>query len=202
MSSSRYPGKVLAPIKDKPMILHLLERLHSVMPKEDIVVLTSTERTDDPLYAYLSSMQLPVFRGDLLNTFQRFQSALLEYPCGQFFRISGDSPLFNPQLIPMMLKQNEAQPADLHTNVFPRTFPKGQSLELVKSDVFMKIDTQQLSQQDCEHVTPYFYRNPEEFSIVNLENPNPSADNANLVVDTLDELKTLEENWEELNQQS
>lgn len=195
MSSSRFPGKVLAPVIGKPMIVHLLDRLHLVMAKEDVIVLTSTDLSDDPLDAYLNSINVPVFRGDLLNTFLRFRTALLEYPCKQFFRICGDSPLFNEQLITMMLKQNETQTADIHTNLFPRTFPKGQSIELINSDVFMGIDIQQLTSDECEHVTPHFYSNTGKFTIENLKNPNPSASNMNAVIDTIEDLKQIEENW-------
>lgn len=199
MSSSRFPGKVLAPIQNKPMIMHLLERLHRVISIEDVVVLTSENQSDDPLFAYISSLQMPVFRGDLLNPFQRFRNALIEYPCEWFFRICGDSPLFDEQLIPMMLKQSESIHADIHTNLFPRTFPKGQSLELIRKDIFMDVDVLQLTEQECEHVTPFFYTNAEKYSIVNMENPNQSDENKNVVVDTLDELKALENNWDAIN---
>lgn len=202
MSSSRFPGKVLAPLCGKPMILHLLERLHRVMPKQDVVVLTSTEPSDDPLFVYLSSLHLPVFRGDLLNTFQRFRSAVQEFPCDQFFRISGDSPLFLETLIPDMLSAWQEKSVDVMTNVFPRTYPKGQSLELINTNVFLNVDIEKLSQQDCEHVTPYFYNHPDQFSIFNLENPNPSQEMPNVVVDTVEEYHFLEENWEALTASS
>ena len=31
--------------------------------------------------------------------------------------------------------------ADIVTNVLPRTFPKGQSVEMLRSDIFLKVQT-------------------------------------------------------------
>jgi len=48
---------------------------------------------------------------------------------------------------------------DLLTNVCPRTFPKGQSLEIINSSFFSRNLENLTSESDCENVTTYFYRN-------------------------------------------
>lgn len=196
MSSNRFPGKVLAPLHGKPIILHVLERLHSVFPKEDVVVLTSIHPSDDPLHAYLLSLNLPVFRGNLRNTFLRFREALQSYPCHCFYRISGDSPLIAAQLFHRMNPFIGERQPDVVTNIFPRSFPKGQSLELIRTDSFMRLDPTLLNEAECEHVTPYFYNHPDQFTIVNVANPNAGEPAADVVVDTIADLKSLEDHWD------
>ena len=55
------------------------------------------------------------------------------------------------------------------TNVFPRTFPMGQSVEIIKTEIIKK-NLKQFSNKDREHVTRYFYKNNSIFSILNFRN--------------------------------
>ena len=45
---------------------------------------------------------------------------------------------------------------EILTNVFPRSFPKGQSVEIINKKVFLKYETKFKSASDKEHVTKYF----------------------------------------------
>ena len=55
-----------------------------------------------------------------------------------FVRINGDSPLIDPKLIDKAIKISKKKKGyDIITNVFPRTFPKGQSVEVIK-DIYSK----------------------------------------------------------------
>ena len=93
MSSRRYPGKVLAPFRGEPVIRHVVQAATAVLPPHDVVVVTSTHVTDDPLVFYLRSLGVNVFRGPLENVLQRFVLCLREYPCEWVLRVNGDSPL-------------------------------------------------------------------------------------------------------------
>ncbi|MBL8072665.1 MAG: hypothetical protein JNM35_16430, partial [Nitrospira sp.] len=63
MSSQRYPGKVLAPFRGEAMIRHVLRAVEHTFSSEDIVVVTSTELSDDPLVRYIESLGMHVHRG-------------------------------------------------------------------------------------------------------------------------------------------
>jgi len=82
---------------------------------------------------------------------------------------------------------------DLITNVQKRTFPHGHSAELLNSRTFSRIDPKRLSDQDCEHVTKFYYSHADEFQILNLENMDVDYAKLNFVVDTLDDLRRVEE---------
>jgi spore coat polysaccharide biosynthesis protein SpsF len=191
MSSSRFPGKVLAPIGGTPMIARVIGGISSIYPKDRIVLATSTETSDDPLSLYVESLGIKVFRGPLDDVFGRFRLCLQANPCDWFFRISADSPLLNCSILAMM-DSLVVDSLDLITNVQKRTFPHGHSVELLNAEKFSQIDPTRLSADDCEHVTRFYYNHADEFRILNLENMDADYAKLNFVVDTLDDLHRVE----------
>ena len=76
MSSSRFPGKVLSILHDRPLIKHIVDSAKKVKGINKVVVLTSLEKSDDLLVAFLEKIGCDYFRGSLENVFYRFQSSL------------------------------------------------------------------------------------------------------------------------------
>jgi len=196
LSSRRFPGKVLAPLAGKPLIAHVIARLRPVVPVENLVVATSTEASDDPLACYLSAVGIAVFRGSLDNVLHRVQSCLKEYPCTWFFRVCADSPLLDSVLFHRALNYIQHPEVDLVTNVYPRTFPPGQSVELLRAETFAALDAERLSPEEREHLTKIYYDHPEKFKIINFENEEPDATGESLTVDSVEDLHRLERFWQ------
>lgn len=190
MSSSRFPGKVLAPFQHKPLIKHIIDHAREVKGINRIVVLTSIEESDDPLISYLKDIHCDYFRGHLENVFSRFQSALKVFDCDYVVRLSADSPFIDSRLISFMLQKTDGSDHDVVSNVFTRTFPKGQSVEIIKSKTMMAVNQPNLSKEDCEHIFPYFYRHENDFKLLSIRN-NYDESNINLCIDTFDDLKRL-----------
>ena len=192
MSSSRFPGKALAPLNGSPMISSIIDGVARVFDRQAVIVATSSELSDDPLAMYVQYLGVNVFRGPLDNVFERFCLCLNANPCDWFFRISADSPLLNSGILKTMTMYID-ESLDLITNVQKRTFPHGHSVELLNSQTFSRIDLERLSNEDCEHVTKFYYSHANEFRIMNLENLNADYGKLNFVVDTLDDLRRVEE---------
>lgn len=192
MSSQRFPGKVLAPFKGKPLIAHVLGQVTQAVSTDVVVVATSGELADDPLSAYVRELGITVFRGPLDNVFRRFQLCLEVYPCTWFFRICADSPLLNSSLLTAAITYCQRLDLDLVTNVYPRTFPKGQSVEILRSETFSAITAALLSEEEQEHVTKYYYNNSGRFRMLNLDSGDPELGQMSFVVDTIEDLRRLE----------
>ena len=159
MSSVRFPGKVLAPLLGKPIISHVIESCTDLANINETVVITSNEQSDNPLGDYLAARGSMFFRGPLLNVFQRFQMGLDQFPCDYVVRISGDSPFICRDLINfMVLMSLKLKNKVLFSNVFSKSFPKGQSIEIIKSDLLSNVDVNSLDANESEHVFPYFYK--------------------------------------------
>src|SRR5258708_37471721 len=127
----RFRGKVLAPLAGRPVIAHVVERVAQVLPTSTISVLTSTDPADDPLALYASALGVGVYRGPRDDVLTRFIGCLDDHPCEWLLRISADSPMLDPALLNPVLEVPRIG-VDLVTNVFPRTYPRGQSAELVR----------------------------------------------------------------------
>lgn len=192
MSSTRFPGKVLAPLNGQPIILRVISQIAQVIPAEQITVATSVELSDDPLASYVQQIGISVYRGALNNVFERFQSCLREYSCSWFFRVCADSPLFDSELLKTMFGYTSRHDIDLVTNVQVRTFPKGRSVEMINAATFARIDSSQLLADEKEHVTRVYYNHPTNLRIINIESGDPELPKTSYAVDTLEDLSRLE----------
>ena len=191
MSSRRFPGKVLAPFRGKPLIWHVLDRVGQALPEVPCVIVTSTEASDDPLAAYAASLGVACFRGPLDNVFERFRIAARQYHATWMLRICADSPLLDTRAITAVVAACDPS-LDLVTTTLRRTFPKGSNAELINATTFAAIDAGELDAEDREHVTRFLHRNPSRFRIRNVESGDPSRAEINLAVDTVEDLHRLE----------
>jgi len=168
MTSKRLPGKVLTRIAGRPLLGYLLERLEHSRKTARVVVVTSDDPSDDPVAAFCRDARVECFRGDLLNVARRFLDALDSFGWDSFVRISGDSPMLDQTLVDLAIGIFRQGRFDLVTNVLPRSWPPGQSIEVLRSDVFRDSVPLMDEPNHLEHVTPYFYENKHQFRIFNL----------------------------------
>jgi spore coat polysaccharide biosynthesis protein SpsF len=192
MSSHRFPGKVLAPFRGSPLITSVIKRVRTAVgPDVSMVVLTSLEPSDDPVESYLNAIGQTVFRGPLANVVKRFQLASERWPSEWVMRVNADSPLLEPSVVRAVLSRMN-EDADLVTTTFPRTFPKGQNVELIRRDKLMSLEASRLDDSDREHVTRYFYQHAHDYRIVNVDSGNVALADLDMTIDTVDDLNRLE----------
>jgi spore coat polysaccharide biosynthesis protein SpsF (cytidylyltransferase family) len=188
-SSRRFKNKILYSFYGKKLIQHVFEKIRKCR-KVEIIVSTSTNKEDDKLVKFLIDKKIKYFRGSLNNVAKRLYDTAISEKKGFFLRISGDSPFIDFRLINKSInifKKNKR--FDLITNIFPRTFPSGQSVEIIKTSALGK-NLKFFSRLDKEHVTRYFYRNSPKFKIKNFANKKKTSIKK-LSIDTLDELKKI-----------
>ena len=131
-SSRRFKSKVLYLIYGIPLIQHVINRIRQSKKISNLIVSSSLERSDDNLINYLKNKKIKFFRGNLENVAMRLHDTAKKNKAKYFVRISGDSPMIDPKLIDKAIKISQKQKGyDIITNTFPRTFPKGQSVEVI-----------------------------------------------------------------------
>lgn len=160
MSSRRLSGKSLRPIAGRPLIDWVLAMAAAAAARtrDRVLLATSTDPSDDPLADRALAAGAACFRGDLLNVAERLASAAESVGAASFVRICGDSPLIAPDLIAEVRDRHLSSDADLTSNaIAPRTFPAGQSVEVIRTDVLRR-HLAVLDAHDREHVTPWFHR--------------------------------------------
>lgn len=189
MSSRRLPGKVLRPLAGKPLLEHLLGRLSRADGVDRLVLATSVAVEDDAIERFALSRNVPCHRGPLDDVASRLLEAAHAYNFDAVVRINGDSPLIDPAIVSSVVRLFREEVPDLATNVFPRSFPKGQSVEAISIAALARVAAG--TADDREHVTPYIYRNAGDFRIRNLAaaTPRPALQ---LSVDTEEDFRRIE----------
>tara|TARA_Y100001980_G_C14546678_1_gene326893 strand:+ start:131 stop:802 length:672 start_codon:yes stop_codon:yes gene_type:complete len=182
MNSARFPNKVLIKIKEKPLLEYLIDQVSHKNTDMPIIIATSNKKSDQIIVDYCQRNNLKFYTGSLSNVASRFYEIIKIYNLNFFVRVCADSPLLDGNLIKKSIAYLDKN-IDIITNVMPRTFPKGQSVEVVNCKTFLTIYDKLSSEEDFEHVTRYFYNNSKSFNILNLKNYEDLS-SLNLSVDT------------------
>ena len=184
--STRLPGKVLEPLGGRPMLQFMLDRLADLRVDE-LVVATSTLDRDDAVVEVAFDAGRQVVRGSESDVLDRFTSALAAYPADHVIRLTADCPLADPVLVEAVLARHLDRGADYTSNVFPRTFPRGLVCEVMTAAALRTAHAEATDPAEREHVTPFFYRRPERFSLANMRNDAPLG-REGWTVDTAEDL--------------
>src|SRR6185295_19366594 len=174
-SSQRLPGKILKPLCGRPMLDHLLEGLAHAAQLDDLVIATSLDPSDDATEAFAEERGVACFRGSLENVALRMLAAGESRQAGAVARINGDRPLLDPAIVDRGVQLFREGGVDIVTNVRPRSFPKGQSVEVIAIDALRRAVASMSAAEDREHVTPFIYARPQEFPLHSFaaETPRP-----------------------------
>ena len=189
-NSKRFKNKVLHTFLEKPIIQHVVDNVKRSKKISKVIVATSVEKTDDKLIRFLKKINVEFFRGSLTNVAERVLKVALLKDKRFFLRISGDSPLLDYKVVDRavsILYKNSKY--DIVTNILPRSFPKGQSVEIVKTRT-LKANLNKMSKSEKEHVTKYFYKNSKNFCIKNFKNKLKNK-HIKLAVDTNKDLMKI-----------
>lgn len=191
-NSKRLNKKILRKINNVPMFLVIINSLKKSKYIKKIILTTSVYKSDNTLISICKKKKINYFRGDLEDVSKRIKDLLLKLRIKEnyFVRISADSPLIDFNLIDKFIKITHKKKPDITTNTFKRSFPKGQSIEIIKSSVFLNNQKKFKRKADKEHVTQYFYRNFKKFKILNIKNKN-NYSHLNMCVDTKFDLKKI-----------
>lgn len=168
MSSKRLPGKILKRINGQTILGHVAARCESIVGKQNIVIVTSNEDSDAPVVQFAKSHGYRFYCGSLANVYDRLVGAILTYGIDHFVRVCGDSPFLHPEILAQALTHYRGNSVDLVTNVFPRSYPKGQSVEVIRSSTFLDPEYTNLNGFSNEHVTKGFYSCYTKYTILNF----------------------------------
>jgi spore coat polysaccharide biosynthesis protein SpsF len=178
MTSSRLPGKVMAPVLGEPMIGRQLERLARSARIGRIVVATSTDPSDDPLAEYVEGLGHLVSRGSLSDVLDRFSGAMAKVPEAEtIIRLTADCPLADWTVIDATIDHFASAGADYASNTPPlRTYPHGLDTEVMTRAALEAACREAVDPYEREHVTPFIYRRPDRFRLAYLSQSPSWAD--------------------------
>jgi len=147
MSSSRFPGKSLQLIGNKPLVYYVVRRLElSGLP---VIVATSSDASDDVLAEYLKGQKIKVFRGSLLNVLNRYISSAEKFGVEEIVRVTADNPLVD--IVALKRSLTLFQKYEYVDGIYQEGLIKGTGFELVSLKELKSIKSN--NPHHLEHVT-------------------------------------------------
>ena len=165
MSSTRLPGKVMKSVAGRPMLERQMERLRRCSTLDRLIVATSDDPSDDPLFQFLETIGVETFRGSLHDVLGRYVGAAQALDVdGPVVRLTADCPLADPEVVDACVRLQAELGVDYASNAQRRTSPRGLDVECFALDALLAAGREATDPYDREHVTPFLYRNPARFS--------------------------------------
>jgi spore coat polysaccharide biosynthesis protein SpsF len=171
MGSSRLPGKVLLPILGKPALAHLLERLGRARRVDRIVVATTTNPADDAIDALARSVGAGSYRGSEDDVLDRVRRAAATVDADTIVEVTGDCPLLCPEVIDRAVEIYRTNTFDVVTNTWRLSYPQGVDAQVFARALLEEAAGETRDPAHREHVSLYFYENPDRYSIHVFEAP-------------------------------
>jgi spore coat polysaccharide biosynthesis protein SpsF len=166
MKSTRLLGKVMLPVKGKPLLGYLLDRLECVRGLDQIVVAIPKCDFDSSLARYVKERQVTLYAGGAEDDLvARFLGVIHMTGCDALVRICADSPLIDPEIVEAAVVNLRAGHG-FCSNVGLKYVSPGQSVEGCTTEVYHEIARLCL-QEDREHAGfPSIYRETQKRSLL------------------------------------
>lgn len=173
MGSTRLPGKVLKEVLGRPILLHQIDRIKRANLPSDVVVITTTQHTDDAIAEVCEAHSIPYFRGSETDLLDRHYQAAKKFGADFVAKIGSDCPLTDPTIIDEVLGLWKHHPDtyDYVSNYHPPTFPDGLDVEGSPLSILEIAWREAKKPHEREHTFPFIWDQPERFRIGNIKNP-------------------------------
>ena len=183
LGSTRLPGKVLRTIDGSPILRHILVGLGELRHEVDVIVATSNETRDDPIFEYCHSHGYKCFRGNEMDVLARYYECAIKYNFFNIVRLTADNPFTDivelDRLIELHIKTNND-----YTHSFGE-LPIGVGAEIFTMSALERSYREGTAPNHREHVNEYIQENPERFNVGKLNVPaEKHAPKLRLTVDT------------------
>ena len=172
----------------KPLIDHVIERCISVVPIQDVVVVTTNLKEDYVLEAHIKErFSLDVYRGDSADVRSRFEAVAKKFDFEGVVRITADDPFKDPNHILEAIQVLYDNEIDYFNNFETPIYPIGLDVESFKTEALIQNIQTDNTDESKEHVTYGLRHLPNV--IRRYKSGEPEFTEVRLTVDTLSDLQ-------------
>lgn len=197
MGSTRLPGKVMKLLMDHTVLHHVVSRVKEANNIDEIIVATTHLPKDDPIDEEARKAGANVFRGDEQDVLSRYYQAAAESDADIIIRITSDCPLIDSAILSNMLEFYQQNNYDYVSNTLSRTFPRGLDVEIFSFQALEKAYNSASLPEEREHVTPYLYRHPTQFSLYDYRSDEDHSD-YRWTLDTIEDWELIHKLYQHL----
>jgi spore coat polysaccharide biosynthesis protein SpsF len=169
VGSSRLPNKIFAMIEGQPLIWHVVNRLKQSKHLDSIIIATTTNKNDEKIVKWSNENDVKCYRGSEDNVLERYYETAKHYKSEIIIRITADDPFKDFKIMDDVIEKFQAEGVDFACNNNPPSYPEGIDIEVFSFKALEKAYLSAKTTFEKEHVTQYFYKNPEYFKIYNLK---------------------------------
>lgn len=189
MGSTRLPGKVMMLVDDQTSVIgQVVKQLKQSKLCNNIIIATTTLSEDYEIIAFAKMNTIPYFRGSVEDCLDRYYQCAKSFSSSVIVRVTCDNPLIDPTLVDDAITLFKSGNYDYVTNCKPRSFPQGTEVEVFSFSALETAWNKAKKPSEREHVTPYFYNNPDKFRIFTIKN-NENISNLRWTIDRKEDLE-------------
>jgi spore coat polysaccharide biosynthesis protein SpsF len=200
MGSQRLPGKVLLRIIGKSVISHIINRLGFCKQIDEVILAVPDTKDNDILEKFAVENSIKYYRGSENDVLERFYLAAKENNCDVIVEVTGDKPLIDPNIVDLAIKRHLKENGNnKFTHYIPDSLPIGLDAGIIDFGVLKTAHENAKKNYQREHITSYFYENPDIFKIISIKPPktlkNPGL---RLTLDTIEDFKLINKIYSDL----
>ncbi len=170
ISSTRLPGKMLADIEGKSLLLHVIERVRKSKKIDAIIVATTDKKADKKIIEISKKAGVKTFAGSETDVLDRYYQSAKKFSSEVIVRVTADDPFKDPEIIDELVGVflNNKSKFDYVSNTIKPTYPEGLDIEVFSFVALKKAWKESKKSFQREHVTPYIWQNPKKFNVKNI----------------------------------
>ena len=127
----------------------------------DIILATSTHKSDDILEKIAKEENINVFRGSLNNVVNRYYMCAKKFDLDYVVRVTGDAILCDEQMLSKAISSHLRTNSDV---TFIKNMPYGTAKEVISTRVLKIINDKSINKSDTEYLE-FFLENKKYFKI-------------------------------------
>lgn len=172
MGSMRLPGKILKTINGKTLLEYQIERVKQARSIDQIIIATTVKDSEQPIVDLCEKLGVDYYRGSEENVLSRYYEGAQTFGVDVVARLTSDCPIIDPKVIDQVVKHylDNQSSVDYVSNTLERTYPRGLDTEVFSFEALGKAYHEAVLPRDKEHVTAYFYTNPNLFKLQGIKN--------------------------------
>ncbi|MDJ0897032.1 MAG: hypothetical protein QNJ92_17945 [Alphaproteobacteria bacterium] len=173
MGSSRLPGKSLAEVAGKPLVVQIIERMQSSDLFAEIVLASPDTAEDRPLLEAGEAAGARAFAGASEDVLDRFYQAAKAAKADAIVHIGGDCPFPDHDIMGKALDLLLQEGVDFANNIDKLTYPAGMDTDAIRFEALERMWREAELTTHRVHCLSYLHHFPSKFEIRNFECEEP-----------------------------